>query len=163
MKNWILIRHSSAGTSGGPEVTVTFPSGKSETLTLESGAGGLSHGTLPVDEVGLYRISDGELTTLAAAGPINPLEFQDLRSTAEILRPLLDATEGAAVRLSENATLKLRKVRQGRDRHGRGWLGVIGSDAYVVTGVSRIPVLPALLVLCLALGAAVAAWYREGK
>jgi len=147
----------------GTEVTVTFPSGKSEAVTLESGAAGLSNGTLPVDEVGLYRISDGELTTLAAAGPINPLEFQDLRSTAELLRPLLDTTEGTAVRLTENAEPKLRKVRQGRDRHGRGWLGVVGSDAYVVTGVSRIPVLPALLVLCLALGTALAAWYREGR
>ena len=147
----------------GTEVTVTFPSGKSETVTLERGTAGLSSGTLAVDEVGLYRISDGELTTLSAAGPINPLEFQDLRSTAEHLQPLLDATDGTTVRLSENATPKLRKVREGRDRHGRDWLGVIGSDAYVVTGVSRIPVLPALLVLCLALSAAVAAWYREGK
>jgi len=145
------------------EVTVTFPSGKSNSVTLEQGAAGLSTGTLPVDEVGLYRISDGELMTLAAAGPINPLEFQDLRSTAEMLQPLLDATGAAAMRLSENATPKLRKVRQGRDRHGRGWLGVVGSNAYVVTGVSRIPVLPALLVLCLALGAALAAWYREGR
>jgi hypothetical protein len=31
-----------------------------------------------------------------------------------------------------------------------------------VTGVLQIPVLPALLVLCLSLAAAVLAWQREG-
>ena len=34
---------------------------------------------------------------------------------------------------------------------------------YVVTGVSQIPLMPALLALALFLGLSMLAWYREGR
>ena len=66
-------------------------------------------------------------------------------------------------RVGESRLPELRKVKPGRDRHGRGWLGVQANGAYLVTGISQVPVLPAILVLLLALGTAVAAWLREGR
>ncbi len=61
------------------------------------------------------------------------------------------------------AFTELRRVKPGRDRHGRGWLGLQTNGAYLVTGISQAPVLPAVLVLLFALGGAVAAWMREGN
>jgi len=146
-----------------PPIEVTQPDGEVTTLTLESGDAGRAVGRLAVEQSGLYRVSDGQRTTLAAVGPLNPLEFTDLRSTAEPLAALTAASQGGVARVGAGDLPELRKVKPGRDRHGRGWLGVQANGAYLVTGISQIPVLPAVLVLLLALGAAVAAWLREGR
>jgi hypothetical protein len=145
-----------------PEIEVTLPSGALRTLTLEAGRGGRASGLVPVDEAGLYRVSDGQKTTLAAAGPLNPVEFEDLRASAEPLAPLIAASRGTVVRLAGDRLPSLRKVRPGRDRHGRGWIGLRATGGYVVTGVMQVPLLPAAVVLLLALGSALLAWWREG-
>ena len=158
-----------------PEIEVTLPSGERRSLKLEPGSGGRANGTLPVSEGGLYRVSDGEKVALAAAGPLNPLEFADVRATDETLRPLIEASDGGIARLADpgadpgadhradQGLPQLRKVKPGRDRHGGGWLGVQANGGYVVTGVSQVPILPAALLLLLALGSATFAWYREGR
>ncbi|MGF1629919.1 MAG: hypothetical protein ACFCUT_10645 [Kiloniellaceae bacterium] len=145
-----------------PEVTVTLPSGENQTLRLSPAGAGLSTGTLAAGENGLYRITDGTLTTLAAVGPLNPLELRDPRSTGAVAAPLVEESGGTVRRIAEAELPGLRKVAADRDRFGRDWIGLKRGDGYVVTGVLQIPVLPALLVLCLSLAAAVLAWQREG-
>ncbi len=108
-------------------------------------------------------MSDGERTALAAAGPLNPKEFEDLRASAHLLEPLIEASGGAVVPLSSADLPSLRKVRPGRSMAGRGWLGIESKGRYVVTGVRQTSLLPALLVLLAALSVLFAAWYREGR
>ncbi len=146
-----------------PPIEVTRPDGETTTLTLEPAEAGRAVGRMAVEQSGLYRVSDGQRTTLAAVGPLNPLEFTDLRSTAEPLAALTAASGGGVTRVGAGDLPQLRKVKPGRDRHGHGWLGVQANGAYLVTGITQMPVLPAVLVLLLALGAAVAAWLREGR
>ena len=146
-----------------PRIEITRPDGEIEGLMLTPGEAGRASGQLPVEQSGLYRIHDGQRSTLAAVGSLNPLEFTDLRSTAEPLEALTEASQGGVARVAEGRLPELRKVKPGRDRHGRGWLGLQANGAYLVTGISQAPVLPAVLVLFLALGAAVAAWMREGR
>ena len=67
------------------------------------------------------------------------------------------------VRLIADGLPSLRKVSPRRDRHGRGWIGITANRAHVVTGVAQTPLLPAIVLLFLALGAALLAWYREGR
>src|SRR3546814_11911689 len=116
-----------------------------------------------LEENGLYRITDGTHTTLAAAGPLNPLELRDPRSTGAVAEPLVDESGGTVRRIAGNDLPMLRKVAADRDRFGRDWIGLQRGEGYVVTGVLQIPVLPALLVLCLSLAAAVLAWPRDRK
>ena len=79
-----------------PPVQITSPSGKEETVSLAAAAPGLSQTQIKVSELGLYRLSDGELTALANVGPENPREFQDVVSTTEKLLPLAEAAGGTA-------------------------------------------------------------------
>ena len=146
-----------------PEIEVTLPSGATETLELTAGAAGRASARLAIEEAGLYRVSDGEKTALAAAGPPNPLEMEDLRATAERLGPLVAESGGGIVRIASDDLPGLRKVKPGRDRAGRNWLGVEAKGRYVVTGIAQTPLLPAILLLALALGSLVLAWYREGR
>ena len=146
-----------------PPVQVTLPSGEIEELILEAGEGGKASVSMAVDEPGLYRVSDGDKTALAAVGPLNPVEFEDLRATAEKMAPLIKESGGAVVSLSSDGLPDLRRVKPGRDRHGRDWIGVQANGGYVVTGVAQAPLLPAIVVLFLTLGGIMLAWWREGR
>ena len=86
-----------------PQVTVTGPDGQTHVLQLAPAEPGLSRATLGVDQDGLYRASDGEHVALVNVGPDNPLEFQEVVSTTEKLRPLAEATGGTVRRLSQAA------------------------------------------------------------
>jgi hypothetical protein len=145
------------------EVEVTLPSGDIRRLALENSGHGRWTGILTADELGLYRVSDGTHTAFAARGSLNPLEFADLRATPDLMAPIVEASGGATQLLSEMGLPDIRLVRPGRDTAGRGWIGLRHNADYVVTGVERLPLLPAALVLLLGLGAAMLAWWREGR
>ncbi len=145
-----------------PEVTITLPNGELSKLRLTPDGPGRTSASIIAEQNGLYRITDGSLTALAAAGPLNPLELQDPRSTGALVEPLAEESGGTVRRLAGQDQPALRKVAPERDRFGRDWIGLKRGGGYVVTGVLQIPVLPALLVLCLGLAAAVLAWQREG-
>jgi len=145
-----------------PEVEVISPSGERRMVALEPGRGGRASASVAAGESGLYRVGDGSRRALAAAGPLNPREFEDVRASAAALKPLIEASGGAVVRLARDGLPDLRKVSPRRDRFGRGWIGITANQSYVVTGVAQTPLLPAAVLLILVLGAALIAWYREG-
>jgi len=146
-----------------PPVTVTWPSGRTETITLQENAGGRFAATFDAAETGLYRFADGEHTTVAAIGAINPREFADVRATAAILEPLADASGGGVTWLADSGTPDVRRVRPGHTMEGRDWIGLVRNESYFVTGVRQTSLLPAVLVLVLLIGGLMFAWYREGR
>ncbi len=143
-------------------VEVTTPAGATMTVPMTEAGNGKASGATPAPEAGLYRVSDGAHRAFAASGDLNPIELADLRSTGDRLRPIVEATGGGIVRLSGGVP-DVRQVRPGRDPSGRGWIGLRANADYVVTGVSQAPLLPALVVLLVGLGATMLAWRREGR
>jgi len=145
-----------------PPVTVTAPSGAQETITLSPDGRGSATATLSARETGLYRIEDGQRRAMAAVGELNPRELSDLRATPDRLAPYVKATGGGIAWISEGVP-DFRRTRQGRDGAGSGWFGIQRNNAYVVTGVRQVPLLPALLFLLLCAGTVMLAWWREGR
>ena len=143
-------------------VTVTMPSGKTETVPMEEGIGGRSRGSMAATEVGIYRITDGKRSALAAVGNLNPLEFADMRATDKALGPLAASTGGGVYWL-EDGMPELRRVRAGRRTTGSSWLGLVENRQFRVTRVREVPMLPGLALLFLGLGALMLAWRREGR
>jgi hypothetical protein len=130
--------------------------------------GGRANGALAVIEPGLYRVSDGQRTAIAAAGSLNPLEYADLRATAERLAPAIEASRGTWRWLASGPGAQvnvpdIRRVLPGRSTAGRDWIGLTRNGEYRVTGVQQIPLLPVVLVLTLALAGLALAWWREAK
>jgi len=144
------------------EITVTTPSGEVQRHDVTTAKTGVAELIVPAEEAGLYRIGDGEREALAAAGSLNPLEFADLRATAAMLTPLSDAT-GGGVQWVRDGLPDLRKVRANRDRAGKGWLGLIENNAYVVTGVAEFPLVPPILFMLGVLLVLMGAWWKEGR
>jgi hypothetical protein len=144
-------------------VRVTGPGGAMQEVKLNPESGGRSTATLTVKESGLYRVTDGQRTALAAAGALNPIELSDVRTTADKLAPVVQATGGGTFWVGPGPLPEIRRVGPERAAAGRNWLGLRANGDYVVTGLSEIPLLPALAALALALGTLIAAWRREGR
>ena len=144
-------------------VEATAPSGAVRRVSLEEVGDGRAVATITVDEPGLYRFSDGARSALSVVGEVNPLEFADLRASADVLGPLARAQGGAVAWLAEEAVPTVRMVRPGRDTAGRGWIGFEANTGYVVTGIDRVALMPPWLVLLLALGGLMLAWRAEGR
>ncbi len=148
-------------------VIVTAPDGTTSELRLAETRGGRQSAIFAPDRPGLYRMSDGERSTLAAVGAVNPTESADVRTTEALLKPAADATAGAVVWLADG-TPEVRRLRPGREMGGaipggRNWIGFRNNGGYVVTGVAQTPLMPGILTFLLCLGLALVAWRREGR
>ena len=148
-------------------VTLTHPSGKEETVTLDQGERGTWRKVLNVTEQGVYRVGSGKLASVATVGNANARELAGVTATDQVLGPILEETGGGAFWLGREdadatALPRLAMLRSGNVMHGDDWLGLRKREAYNVTGVRLFPLFTGLLALGLLLGALAATWYREG-
>jgi hypothetical protein len=156
-----------------PPVVVRTPSGAEQTVTLQAAQPGLWRATLPVDEIGLYRIEQGEKRAFAHVGAANPKEFIDARSTDAVLAPIAEATGGRIARMGDaDGTLDLPRIvpiRGGTAFSGSDWIGVRMTEASVLKGIVRVPLFggyagpAAFLALLVLLLLPAATWFREGR
>jgi hypothetical protein len=141
-------------------VNITTPTGKTQTVALAPTSPGKFTGHVKAEELGLYRMNDGTLNAVAAAGPLNPREVADMRATDAVLKPYADSTGGGVQWLSDGIP-DLRAVDQGSTTHGSGWFGIERRGAYRVTSVDSDQLMPPWLALLLVLAAILFAWRRE--
>jgi len=144
-------------------VHVTAPGGAKSDVSLKDQGDGRQTGSMAVTETGLYRLTDGQHLAFAASGPLNPLEISDLRSTLDKMQPLLQVSGGRAFRLAGGHLPEIRKVEAGHATSGGNWIGLLGSQDYVITGIRQMSLLPTFGGLFLGLGALILAWRREGR
>ncbi|MDA1090628.1 MAG: hypothetical protein O3A85_09990 [Proteobacteria bacterium] len=157
----LQVQHRSLDAEAPPDVTVTKPSGQTQPLRLEDAGNGVWKGAMAATASGLYKVTDGTQTALATLGALNPLEFHDLRASAEKIRPVAEAS-GGGIHWINKGLPDFRRTRPGRDSHGDGWVGLVANHSFVVSGLAQVSLLPGYLVMILVLGALMAAWYREG-
>ena len=151
-----------------PPVTITAPSGGKQTLTLAPGQPGLTTANLTVEEFGLYRLTDGTLSTLVNVGPENPREFQEVVSTFDKLKPLAEATGGTVRRIGVEGSdaINLPRFTAMRDSPlygGSDYIGIKRTGASVVTGVGVAPLAIGFLGLIALLGSVLMGWLWEGR
>jgi hypothetical protein len=88
---------------------------------------------------------------VAAVGNPDPLEFADVRATDTKLKPLVEASGGAVMWLSDNPDPDIRSVRPGRAAGGSDWIGLRRNEGYTVAGINQLPLLPLLPGILVAL------------
>ena len=149
-------------------VTLTDPSDQTSTLQLADDNTGRAVATVTASAPGIYRISDGERTTLAVVGAVNTPELADVRSTGDRMQPVSEATGGGIQWITDtdsgpNPGIEVRRTQADRSQSGSGWIGLRANGDYTVTGVTEVPLLPVGAVLALVLGGLLMAWRREGR
>jgi hypothetical protein len=155
-----IIRRTLAETAG--PVTVTAPDGTSTEIALTETTPGRFEALHDGAQIGLYRLVDGDHSTVIGLGPSAPREFEQTIASAEVLEPVIEARRGGVFRLSDGLPV-LRDVRDGRPATGRGWIGLVPRAAFETRDVTQTPLLPAWLVLLAASALILGGWLREGR
>lgn len=145
-----------------PDVTITAPDGTVTVLPLTQTGPGQFTADFSGLEIGLYRLENGDQTTVIGLGPAAPREFVNTIATPDVLEPLVSSTRGGILRL-EDGTPSVRTVRAGRVASGRTWVGITPRNAYEVRDVLLTQLLPGWLVLLLSSLLIIGAWLREGQ
>jgi hypothetical protein len=146
-----------------PAVRVTYPGGVQTQVTLTKTQAGIWKGAAKADQLGLYRLDDGTLTAVTAAGPLNPKEVADMRATGDILNGPTKATGGSVHWLTDGGVPDIRRVSPGSTASGSSWIGLRANGAYRVTSVEQMPLLPAWLAVLLLIGMLLFAWRMESR
>lgn len=155
-----ITRHTMAPQT--PAVTLTMPSGKTQTLPLTRAEPGIWRADAKAGELGLYRATDGILSTVTAAGPLNPKEVADMRATEDVLKPDAVASGGSVHWLADGLP-EIRRVAAGDTASGDRWIGLRSNGAYRVTALEQQKLLPQWLALLIIVGALLLAWKLEGR
>jgi len=147
--------------------TITFPSGKIMEQKLTSLAPGRLEGSFTSDEMGIFRIENGDKTTVALIGQLDAPELTDLISTTTKLEPLSAASGGNILRLStddENKiTLPPLQILSEGDRPIPNRIILAESRDSRLLSVNTIPLYSAFLALFVTLLLLGAAWKRESQ
>jgi hypothetical protein len=117
---------------------------------------------MPAPQQGLYRLKQGELSTVVAVGPPSPREFEETLASAEVLEPVVEAAGGGVLRI-EDGLPDLRTVGEGRTAAGRGWIGITPRGAHVTQDIRISALLPEWVWLAIASALILLAWLREGR
>ncbi|HEY8580236.1 MAG TPA: hypothetical protein VIL72_10150, partial [Beijerinckiaceae bacterium] len=148
-------------------VTISSPSGAKQVVTLAGAEPGLWRARLRVEELGLYTLTDGDLTTLVSVGVENPREFREVVSTLDTLKPVADATGGVVRRIATSgadvAVPRFAALRQSPVYGGSDYIGVKRTGASVVTGVGVAPLAVGFIGLLALLGSVLAGWLWESR
>ena len=145
-----------------PAVNLTMPSGRIVNLPLTRIEPGIWRAETKGGELGLYRATDGILSTVTAAGPLNPKEVADMRATDEVLKPDAEAS-GGSVHWLEDGVPEIRRVGADDTASGSNWIGLRSNGAYRITALEQEKLLPQWLALLLIVGALLLAWKLEGR
>ncbi|MBI1359423.1 MAG: hypothetical protein GC155_03970 [Alphaproteobacteria bacterium] len=149
-----------------PPLDLTGPDGKSTETPWTLVSPGQYRADLPAGELGLYSAKSGDLTAVALRGPSHPREYQDLRATTDILKPLATATLGGVMRIGSDSTPNMPDIRRVAERGnaaGSNWIGIRKRNAYAVRATESINLLPGVLGMALAVLFMMLAWRREGR
>jgi hypothetical protein len=157
----LTVTRRTVGEDPGP-VTITGPDGTETELAMPEVGPGRYAVQWEAPEIGLYRMTQGELSAVMALGPSAPKEFEETIASGDKLAPFAAALRGGVVALSDGVP-DIRRVSEGRAAAGRGWIGITPRGAYVTQDIRVGQILPPWAWLLLAAGLAVGAWLREGR
>ena len=155
-----IIRRSLDGDVGA--VTITAPDGTESEVTLEEVSPGRYEALFAGNDMGLYRLAEGDHEIVIGLGPAAPREFEQTIASGDDLGPLLASTGGGVWNMTDGVPA-IRDVRPGRPAIGRGWIGLTPRDATEARDISRVPLLPAWAVLLVVSMLIIGAWLREGR
>lgn len=150
-----------------PPLEIDWPSGRTEVATLTpTDTAGRFTATAEAEQSGLVRLRSGDLTTVAALGPLNPREYADLTPSRAVLGRLTELSDGGIFAVGQGSGAgipDIRRTRADADQSGRSWMGLRRNERYIVRGADRTPLAPGLLIVLLILTLIGLGWRREGR
>lgn len=151
----LLVTRQTLSASAG-EIEVIDPNGMTSPVKLAEIKPGLWQGKLKSNKTGIHRARSGSLEAIGLVGTHDPVEFRDVTSSEEVLRPVAEAS-GGSVRRMHQGMPKVQRAEGSSD----DWIGLPRREVYTVNGIDIAGLFPAWAALALAVAALALAWMAE--
>ncbi len=148
------------------DVEVELPDGKKQQIKLKKVQPGLWREVIDSRSPGLYKFNSDGLTSLVHSGLIESLEMSDVSATSKLLKPLADQTGGGIFWLPDSNQASVPRIallRNSRTMYGRDWAALRDRNAYQISGIIYVPLIPGILLLLIIAGMFSFTWFREGR
>jgi hypothetical protein len=145
-----------------PTVRVTEPNGSVKPVQLSASGQGRFSASVATNDDGLYQIDDGLNRIMVLVNAFDAKELLDPRANPQPLAQTVEASAGS-VHWIADGTPMLRQVQPNRSSDGQNWIGLQQNNAYSVTGLAQIPLIPAWLSLIISAFLLVFGWWRETR
>jgi hypothetical protein len=153
------------GDDPGP-ATITYPSGRTETVPFTQTGPGLYRLERRTEETGLFEVTNGDFSTLVHVGTVDAPEFQAMISTPETLAPYAEKTRGLVARVADGDGITLPAILPVRGEvrvNDPDRMVIRLTDETVLRGVNTVPLFAGFAGLSALLFAVAAMWWREGR
>jgi hypothetical protein len=157
----IVVERRTMAKTAAP-ITLTSPDGKDQVVTLSEISPGIFTGRKATTAQGIYKATDGTLTTVAAIGNNDDKEAGNVLATAALLTPAADATRARTYWI-EDGLPRLSKAESGALMGGASWAALKDNKQFKVTAVRETSFFSTLASLAVLLLAVAGMWYREGR
>jgi hypothetical protein len=159
-QNIVVERRTMADTVA--PITLTGPEGKDEVIAMSEISPGIFTGRKATPTQGIYKATDGTLTTVAAIGNSEDKEARNVLATTDVLTPAVTATRARTYWI-EDGLPRLSKAEAGALMGGGSWAAVKDNKQFKVTAVRETSLFSTLASLAVLLLAIAGMWYREGR
>jgi hypothetical protein len=159
-ENVVVERRTMADTIA--PITLTGPDNKEEVMVMSEISPGIFTGRKTAAPLGIYKATDGTLTTVAAIGNSDDKEQAQVIATPDILAPAAGATRAGTYWI-EDGLPRLTKAEAGALMGGASWAALRDNKQFRVTAVRETALFSTLLSLGVLLLAMASMWYREGR
>lgn len=162
-KDTITVEKQSYGASNEILVMET-PNGESKTIELTLQNDGMLRYKHRAAELGIHAFEDANgMRKFAVIGDLDPLELQNVRTSAKALEPVIKASGGATIWLTDHPQPNIHTLGDARRYGGTNWLALRRNNDFTVTGVKDTALLPGWALLLGLMSLTLFLWWREGR
>lgn len=163
-RSFLVRRRTMTSETPTRTVEIFSPDGTKQPLTLSRQPNGWYEAAFTPDQLGVYKVMDGEKSRLALSGDMNPPELRSIVSSPDPLASVVEASGGSTLWLSDTPNPDVRLLSQGRKRYGGSdWIGLRRNGDYDVTGLRNVRLFPEWAAALGLMALLVFAWWREGR
>jgi len=158
----ILVTRNSLILDNKPIIS-TSPDNTKEEIILEDIGKGKQIGKILSPQEGIWKFSSGNSKISLIVGNSNSSEYIDVRTTDNIVRPIVEFTSGSISWVNNENLPKIRHLPKNKLTENSNYIKLVKNEKYFVKSLQQSTLTPWYLVLMLSLILLFLSWYRETK
>ena len=161
--NTILITRNSLVLNNKP-ISLISPSNKKMEVFLEELGNGKQIGKILSPEQGIWKLSSGSSSISIIVGNYNSSEYLDVRSTEQIIQPIVDKNMGSINWInSQNNIPDIKHLNKSKFQNESKNIQLIKNEKYFIKNLRQTSITPWYFILILSIIIIFSAWYRESR
>ena len=160
--NTILITKNSLILDNKPIISISPDNTKTE-IILEDIGKGKQIGKILSPQEGIWKFSSGNSKISLIVGNSNSSEYLDVRTTDNIVGPIVEFTSGSINWVNNENLPKIRHLPKSKIDENNNHIKLVKNEKYFVKSLKQSSLTPWYLVLILSLILLFLSWYRETK